>query len=160
MKKVGLIGQLVMIAALLLTGCGSASSAQGSLQQLPQPPQPVIEWSGKTAATVATSYCWSNNGEAICADTAAPPELIANQKPAPLQVKPGATLSVTYAQAPNANTLRVTQWNGMNEVAQTLENGNQWKAPEQPGWYLYDVRGNWTQGDAGHAFVIEVKNNI
>ncbi|MGN7471573.1 hypothetical protein [Brevibacillus sp. SAFN-007a] len=25
----------------------------------------------------------------------------------------------------------------------------QWKAPEQPGWYLFAVRGRWSQGDAG-----------
>ncbi|GAB1533571.1 MULTISPECIES: hypothetical protein [Brevibacillus] len=155
MKKVGLLGQLILIATVLLTGCGNESSAQGA-----EPPQPVIEWSGKTAATVPSSSCWSYNSESVCKDTAAPPELIAEHKPAPLQVKPGATLTVTFAQQPTANTLKVTQWNGINEVEQAVENGNQWKAPEQPGWYLFDVRGQWTQGDAGHAFVIEVKDNI
>ncbi|KMZ39954.1 MULTISPECIES: hypothetical protein [Bacillales] len=155
MKKVGLLGQLILIATLLLTGCGNGSSAQGA-----EPPQPVIEWSGKTAATVPSSSCWSYHSESVCKDTAAPPELIAEHKPAPLQVKPGATLTVTFAQQPTTNTLKVTQWNGINEVEQALENGNQWKAPEQPGWYLFDVRGQWTQGDAGHAFVIEVKDNI
>ncbi|MFS0558441.1 hypothetical protein [Brevibacillus sp. 179-C9.3 HS] len=160
MKKVGVFCQLFLLTTLLLTGCGGGSSAQGTSQSLTEPPQPVIAWSGKTAATVPASSCWSYNNEAICKDTAAPPELVAEQKPAPLQVKPGATLTVTFAQPPTANTLKVTQWNGMKEVEQAVENGNQWKAPEQPGWYLFDVRGQWTQGDAGHAFVIEVKDNI
>ncbi|ATF14644.1 hypothetical protein HPY28_08035 [Brevibacillus sp. HB1.2] len=159
MKKVGWIGQLFLIATLLLTGCGNGSSAQGT-SQLAEPPQPVIEWSGKTAVTVPASSCWSYNNESICKDMAAPPELVAEHKPAPLQVRPGATMTITFAQQPTTNTLKVTQWNGMKEVEQVIENGNQWKAPEQPGWYLFDVRGQWAQGDAGHAFVIEVKDSI
>ncbi|MED1955749.1 hypothetical protein ABER61_11305 [Brevibacillus formosus] len=42
MKKVGWLGQLFLIATLLLTGCGNGSSTQGTAQ-LTEPPQPVIE---------------------------------------------------------------------------------------------------------------------
>lgn len=79
-------------------------------------------------------------------------------KPRPLSVKPGATLTVTFPQAPLEETLRVTQWIGTEQIEQLLENGNEWKAPEVPGWYMFDVRGEWDQGDAGHAFVIEVRS--
>ncbi|EKS54298.1 hypothetical protein D186_23586, partial [Citrobacter freundii ATCC 8090 = MTCC 1658 = NBRC 12681] len=81
------------------------------------------------------------------------------QKPKPLQVSPGAVLTVTFSPPPTDESLTVAQWIGTKRIEQLLENGNQWKVPEQPGWYLFDVRGQWSQGDAGHAFVIEVRQN-
>ncbi|GEB34364.1 MULTISPECIES: hypothetical protein [Brevibacillus] len=159
MKKVEKIAPLYMAAVLLLTGCQLGMLNQSSFQELAQPPAPVIAWKGKTAVTVPTSYCWNYENEGVCMDMAAPPEVIGEQKPKPLQVNPGAMLTVTYSPPPTTESLTVAQWIGSKRIEQLLENGNQWKAPEQPGWYLFDVRGQWSQGDAGHAFVIEVREN-
>jgi len=160
MKMVGIAAQLYLTAALLLTGCQNSFSTQAKSQELAGPPEPIIAWKGKSAATVPTASCWSYENEAHCTDMAAPPEIVGELKPKPLQVKPGATLSVTYTEAPTENSLRVTQWIGTKQIEQLLENGNQWKAPDQPGWYLFDVHGQWKQGDAGYAFVIEVQDSL
>lgn len=149
-----------LTVSLLLSGCQIGMIHTAKPQELAKPPEPVISWKDKSAVTVPASSCWSYQNEGVCTDTAAPPELVAEKKPKPLQVKPGATLSVTYAVPPTENSLRVTQWIGIEQIEQALENGNQWKAPDQPGWYLFDVRGEWNQGDAGHAFVIEVKDGL
>ncbi|EJL41943.1 hypothetical protein BAG01nite_13810 [Brevibacillus agri] len=159
MKKVERIAALYVATALLLAGCQIGWVHQPHSQQLAQPPEPVIAWQGKTAATVPTSSCWSYENEAVCKDMAAPPEVIGEQKPKPLQVSPGAVLTVTFSPPPTDESLTVAQWIGTKRIEQLLENGNQWKVPEQPGWYLFDVRGQWSQGDAGHAFVIEVRQN-
>ncbi len=157
MKKVGIIARLCLTAAVLLTGCQPWQTSVSTAKQLPHPPDPLISWQGKSAATVPTSSCWEYEGQSECIDMAAPPEVIGEKKPKPLSVQPGATLTVTFPQPPIEKTLRVTQWLGTKQMDQSLENGNEWKAPEQPGWYLFDVRGQWEQGDAGHAFVIEVR---
>ncbi|WP_301169522.1 hypothetical protein [Brevibacillus nitrificans] len=158
MKMDGKIIRYCLAATLLLTGCQFWQTNQAAPKQLPQPPAPSITWMGKTAVTVPTSSCWHYESQGVCKDTAAPPEIIGEMKPRPLSVKPGATLTVTFPQAPLEETLRVTQWIGTEQIEQPLENGNEWKAPDVPGWYMFDVRGEWDQGDAGHAFVIEVRS--
>ncbi|WP_103109951.1 hypothetical protein [Brevibacillus reuszeri] len=159
MKKVGIAAQL-FLTAVLLTGCQSSFFNQAKSQELAQPPEPTIAWKGKSATTVPTSSCWQYENVGHCIDKAAPPEIIGEMKPKPLQVNPGAVLSVTYTAPPEENSLRVTQWIGTKQIEQLLENGNEWKVPDQPGWYLFDVRGQWSQGDAGHAFVIEVRDTL
>jgi hypothetical protein len=159
MKMTGIAKSICLAAILLVTGCQAASIEGTSGQELQTPPTPAISWQGQSAVTVPTSSCWSVGDQAICKDTAAPPEIIGEMKPAPLQVKPGAIVTISFTHPPAEKSLVVNQWVGTSQIEQTLENGTQWKAPEQPGWYMYDVRGEWEQGDAGHAFVIEVKSN-
>lgn len=143
----------------LFVGYQALATDRTHSQDLPNPPKPQIVWNGKTAATVATSSCWSYEDHDTCMDTAAPPEVISQMKPAPLQVEPGAALTISFSKSPKKDTLKVTRWNGAQRSEQVLENGNQWLAPDVPGWYLYDVRAEWNQGDAGYAFVIEVRGS-
>jgi len=158
MHKIRTALHFFLTSVLFLAGC-QTSANQPAQQALPTPPTPVISWNDKSAVSVPTSSCWSYENTGTCIDTAAPPEVIGEKKPTAMQVKPGAVITVSYALPPEEQSLRVTQWIGSNQIEQVLENGNQWKAPEQPGWYLFDVHANWEQGDAGHAFVIEVKSN-
>lgn len=158
MKHKGLFISICMAVALSLTGCGLWQSNQAGTRSLPEPPKPVISWNGKTAVTIPTSSCWSYENQGVCIDMAAPPEVVGEKKPNPLSVNPGAILTVTYELAPKDESLRITQWLGTQQIEQPIENGNQWKAPDSPGWYLFDIRGEWAQGDAGHAFVIEVRD--
>ncbi|MDH4618154.1 hypothetical protein JZI27_13850 [Brevibacillus sp. AY1] len=159
MKMSGIAMKMCLASMLLLAGCQADSIDRAAQQPFLTPPNPVIAWKEKSAMTVPTSFCWSVEDEATCTDTAAPPEIIAEKKPSPLQVQPGAVLTISYDLPPAEQSMVVTQWVGSSQIEQTLENGNQWKVPEQPGWYLFDVRAQWDQGDAGHAFVIEVKSN-
>ncbi|MED4784967.1 hypothetical protein [Brevibacillus choshinensis] len=156
MKNVGII-RICLAATVLLTGCQFWQTNQSTTKQLPAPPDPVISWKGQSAVTIPTSSCWHYEDQGVCTDTAAPPEIVGEKKPKALSVQPGATLTVTFPQPPIEKSLRVTQWLGIDQIEQLLENGNEWKAPKEPGWYLFDVRGQWDQGDAGHAFVIEVR---
>lgn len=160
MKQIGIALQICLTSILLLSGCQASKIDQTAPQELPAPPKPTIAWNDKTAVAVPTSSCWSYDSQATCRDTAAPPEVIGEQKPAPLQVQPGAILTITYEQPPLEKSLVLTQWIGTDQVRQELKGGNKWKAPEQPGWYLFDVRARWQQGDAGHAFVIEVRSDM
>ncbi|WP_400164781.1 hypothetical protein ACAF76_005845 [Brevibacillus sp. TJ4] len=123
------------------------------------PPKPKIAWNENRAVTVPTSFCWSYDNQATCTDTAAPPEIVGEHKPAPLQVQPGAIVTISYEQPPVEKSLVLTQWVGNNQIEHELQQGNMWQAPEEPGWYLFDVRAQWEQGSAGHVFVIEVRNN-
>jgi hypothetical protein len=129
------------------------------MRELPEPPKPTIAWKEKTAVAVPTSSCWSYGSEAACIDTAAPPELIGEKNPPPLQVKPGAVITISYEHPPADQSLVLTQWSGSDPITRELPNDGKWTAPEQPGWYLFDVRARWQQGDAGHAFVIEVRSS-
>lgn len=159
MKLIRIVMKICLTSTLLLAGCQADSIDEAVQQPLLAPPSPVITWKEKSATTVPTSFCWKVDGEATCTDTAAPPEIIAEKKPSPLQVQPGAILTISYDLPPEEQSMVLTQWIGSSRIEQTLENENQWRAPEQPGWYLLDVRAQWDQGDAGHAFVIEVKSN-
>lgn len=147
-----------LTSVLLLAGCQILEN-KPTQQAFSTPPTPLISWKDKSAVSVPTSYCWTYENTGTCVDTAAPPEVIAEKKPAAMQVKPGAVITISYDLPPVEKSLSIYRWVGSSQIEQAVENGNQWKAPDQPGWYLYDVRAQWDQGDAGHAFVIEVKSN-
>lgn len=156
MKQAGIVAQVCLSSILLLSGC---QALQDAGQDLSTPPKPSIVWNEKKAVAVPTSSCWSYGSQSACIDTAAPPEVIGELKPAPLQVQPGAIVTISYEQPPQEESLVLTQWIGSNQVEQEMESGNKWRAPEEPGWYLFDVRAEWEQGSAGHAFVIEVRTD-
>jgi len=157
MKRSSRILQICLTAILLLSGCQVERT--GTKGQLPEPPRPKIAWNGKTAEVLLTSYCWSYGKKGRCVDTPGPVTIIERWNPHPLQVTPGAVITLSYELPPDENSIMLSQWMDGDPVEQALDEDGRWTAPEQPGWYMYEVRARWPQGDAGHAFVIEVRNS-
>ncbi len=135
----------LLLLLVLLVGCAVGPK---------EPPTPVVA-AGKIAVPVTRgSYCWMSGTKGVCADTAAPPDLLEAVGYQPAVVPGGATLSITFPVAPTEGP-SVNLWEAGGPV--TLPYGGTVVLPDAPGIYTYDVSARWKEGSASFAFQVEVK---
>ena len=104
--------------------------------------------------SIRGSYCWQSKGEGVCIDTAAPHELIEQEKYTYAKVKPNETIEFKYDQTPSNITIQ--QWiveNDYKEIATTLR----FKAPAAKGKYIISALVRFANGDLTDTIAIEVE---
>lgn len=100
-----------------------------------------------SAEVEQSTYCWEAGSRATCADYGLPEaddlQLIT--------VKPGDAIDIVYHADP------------MESSFFQIEDGELVPAepvvPDEPGIYLYEIGGEWAQGDSRYVFGIRVPEN-
>lgn len=137
-----LIGLLVGVGGIYV-----AVSWFGDRDDSVKPPLPTVRVGSVTAEVEQSTYCWEAGSRATCADYGLPEaddlQLIT--------VKPGDAIDVVYHADP------------MESSFFQIEDGELVPAepvvPDEPGIYLYEVGGEWTQGDSRYVFGVRVPGN-
>lgn len=120
------------------------------------PPTPSITTAdGKKITAMRGSYCWRNKSTGVCADSDAPPAIIAHYQTMPITVASEDEIHIRFSKPPIESG--VNQWTNDNDAVATQMSGDLFTAPKQQGVYIYDVYAHWEQGSASYAFVIEVQ---
>lgn len=101
------------------------------------------------------TYSWSSFGKGVCADYAAPYDMMKDKK-IPV-VLPETTLIIKFDYKPKKNTLRVNQWIEKKPVEQQIIDSNKIKVPKEKGVYIYDVVASWKEGTRSYSFAVEIK---
>ncbi|MBO8173287.1 MAG: hypothetical protein H0Z33_15550 [Bacillaceae bacterium] len=135
---------------LLLISAGCSTDEAGSLQL--QPPIPMVTAMDQQLKVIQGSYCWQAFGKGECADTAAPPALVKGHMP--LEASPGSAVNISFHYEPD--TMEVRLWEDDDTIPVTLDQGKTFVLPEQPGYYIYSIHGQWPEGDASYAFAVRV----
>ena len=104
--------------------------------------------------SIRGSYCWQSKGEGVCVDTAAPHEMIEQEKHTYAKVKPNETIEFKYDQTPTHITIQ--QWIAdydYEEIATTAR----FKAPVEKGKYIISSLVRFANGDLIDTIAIEVE---
>ena len=104
--------------------------------------------------SIRGSYCWQSKGEGVCVDTAAPHEMIEQEKHTYIIVKPNETIEFKYDQTPTNLTLQ--QWivdYDYEEISTTAR----FKAPAEKGKYIITALVRFANGDLTDTIAIEVE---
>ena len=119
------------------------------------PPSPIVKADGKKIETARGSYCWETKWNAVCADSVAPPEIIAHDQMLPVAVAPEAKITIAFKDKPTESGVNV--WTTEKDATTVPLINEAFIAPKEQGIYIYDVYAHWEKGSASYAFVIKVK---
>ncbi|WP_353047828.1 hypothetical protein [Exiguobacterium sp. s22] len=136
-----------MILLFILVGAGIVYFAMtlfGDGEDPVKPPLPTVRVGSVTTEVEQSTYCWESGNQATCADYGLPEaddlQLIT--------VKPGDRIDVVYHADP------------MESSFNRIEDGEIVSAdaivPDEPGVYLYEIGGEWKQGDSRYVFGVRV----
>lgn len=144
---------LLLFFFLLLMGCSNTQAA------INEPPSLFIVSDGVRHDTKLGSYCWSNAGSSVCADTAGPLDLLEDETPIKVSANQSIKFEIDY-EAPSKISVNQIR-HGNKEAAVDISNG-QMIAPRNEGIYYFAYSALWTDedipnGDALYAFAIEVE---
>lgn len=103
---------------------------------------------GSVSAEVEQStYCWETGNQATCAEYGLPEadnlQLIT--------VKPGDRIDVVYHAEPMTSSF--------NRIEDGELISSEAIVPDEPGVYLYEIGGEWKQGDSRYVFGVQVPEN-
>ena len=117
------------------------------------PPKATITIDDKELSYQKGSYCWSDSGQGVCADTVGAEDLTKDVEP--LVVNKNGSINISYEEQPSELFVRMLK-NG-NEV-QKMQDKYEVKVPSEAGTYVYNVFARWKdKGDASLAFKITVQ---
>ena len=144
---------LLLFFFFMLMGCSNTQPAMN------EPPDLFIVIDGVRHETKLGSYCWSNGGSSVCADTAGPLELLKDETPIKVSANQSIKFKFDYEE-PSEVGLNQVQY-GNKETAVELSD-RQMKAPKDAGIYYFAYSAFWEDedipnGDALYAFAIEVE---
>ena len=91
----------------------------------------------------------------MCVDTVPTPELLGDQ--APVVVPSRSTLTFQFDRAPRE--VSAGRWHNTQYVKQEItgKKQNMIVVPSAEGTYMYEIFGNWIEGDVGYSLVIAVR---
>lgn len=148
-----------MALALLMEGCAPRPQRPVPSAPAPEPEASlpeirVVSDGGEEVPAVRGSYCWSGSGRSVCADSVAPPELVASLSPAPVPRE--SILGFRFARRPVEGSLEVRRWTGTASERVRFVRPGAFALPEQSGEYVYSVSARWPEGDVTWAFRVRV----
>nr|WP_215144068.1 hypothetical protein [Exiguobacterium qingdaonense] len=109
-----------------------------------KPPLPTVRVGSMSAEVEQSTYCWESGERATCADYGLP-EADELQL---ITVKPGDRIDVVYHAEPMTSSFHRIEDGELVEAEHVV--------PNEPGIYLYEVGGEWGQGDSRYVFGIRV----
>lgn len=120
------------------------------------PYSPLIETEEKDQVEVTEgSYCWGTVLMAQCVDKIYTDAVEMAADARLTEVRPGEVLTIDYSRKPLDGSLQLILWE--SEIQQRIDiNEEQFKAPVEPGEYVYETRAEWKKGVGIHAFRIIV----
>ncbi|MFD2043308.1 lipoprotein [Ornithinibacillus salinisoli] len=127
-----------------LTGC--QSSDIGDLK----PPEPTITVDNQEISYTMGTYSWSENGKAVNADSASPPELVEEVN----EVSSGETISIDFDYEPTSIEIGIWANNGADFKGL---DSNQIVLPNEKGEFIYVIHASWAEGDGIYALSIRTK---
>ncbi len=117
-----------------------------------KPPIPKLTYQGEPVKVIQGSYGWTTFTKGVQAESPIPPELVKNI--IPTSVVPQANLKVTFDYKPNGVDLML--WTKAGPRGYNIDH-NTIIMPEDKGIYVFEIKGEWDQGDSIYAFKIKVK---
>lgn len=136
-----------IVLLFLLVGVGMiyfVVTLLGDGEDTVKPPLPTIRVGSVTAEVEQSTYCWESGNQATCADYGLPEaddlQLIT--------VKPGDRIDVVYHAKPEASSFNRIE-DGELVPAEPI-------VPDEPGIYLFEIGGEWAQGDSRYVFGVRV----
>nr|WP_214758324.1 hypothetical protein [Exiguobacterium sp. s123] len=139
-----------MILLFILVGAGIVYFAMtlfGDGEDGVKPPLPTVRVGSVSAEVEQSTYCWESGNQATCADYGLPEaddlQLIT--------VKPGDRIDVVYHAEPMTSSF--------NRIEDGELVSSELVVPDKPGIYLYEVGGEWSQGDSRYVFGVRVPEN-
>ncbi|WLD93422.1 hypothetical protein [Alkalihalobacillus sp. AL-G] len=124
-------------------------------QNLLVPPEPSIYINGVGIPFERGSYCWQENNQAVCADTAGAKELM--RESAAFVVREGEFIWIDFDLQPS--TIDTTLFTSNQEQMIDMKEG-QIKLPSDPGIYIIELFVRWEhKGDAMYAFKIKIPSD-
>jgi len=116
-----------------------------------KPPIPKVTYQSEPIKVLQGSYGWITFTTGVEAEYPIPPELVKNI--IPTSVVPQANLKVTFDYKPN--DVDVMLWTEAGPREYNIDH-NTVIMPEDKGIYVFEIRGEWDQGDSIYAFKIKV----
>lgn len=121
------------------------------------PYEPDIETEQKEHLNVTEgSYCWGSSLLFQCVDKIYTSPIDMAAAVSVVDVRPGEVLTIDYSRHPIEDSLELTLWESETKQERIEVNDLQFKAPSEPGEYVYLVQANWKKGDGNHSFRIKV----
>lgn len=150
-----ILSLFLLFTPLLLAGClkeGEHTSEPSS----ETPPNLRITVGEETVTAVRGSYQWSYRLEDGTtanknASAAAPPELVKEKQA--INVTPGTEIGLDFGKEPDDYKVKVWDSN-TNEVKESYD---ELVLPNSDGIVIYEILGEWDQGDVSYAFTVDVR---
>ncbi|MGN7479449.1 cAMP-binding protein [Solibacillus silvestris] len=141
----------VIIGIIVLIIAGRYYLAQNEAAELPAV---TVVTNEQTIDSVRGSYCWHSAGEGICVDTAAPHEIVMDQKMSYVKVQPGEVMEFQYSQ--NVTSVSVQQWLTDYDYKE-IATSPRFNAPTEKGTYIISSMARFSNGDVTDTIAIEVE---
>ena len=104
--------------------------------------------------SIRGSYCWQSKGEGVCVGTAAPHEIIDQEKHIYTKVKPNETIDFKYDQM--HTNITIQQWI-LDDDYEEIATNARFKAPAEKGKYIISALVRFANGDLIDTIAIEVE---
>jgi len=117
-----------------------------------KPPMPKVTYQNEPIEVLQGSYGWETFTKSVQADSPIPPELVENITPT--IVAPQGNLKIKFDYKPN--NVEVLLWTEAGPLKYNIDH-NTVIMPENEGIYVFEIRGQWDQGDSIYAFKINIK---
>jgi hypothetical protein len=98
------------------------------------------------------SFCWSEWGKGLCADTAGPLELA--EEMAPFVAEKGETVNLEFEKKPTAVSVYQVETDEPIRQSASLDS---FQLPQQEGTYIFDIVADWRQGDVSYVIKIAIE---
>lgn len=153
----------VLVLLILIAGCSKETGQEPINEQEENNGPPTVQL--KTGDTVYPteqgSYCWRNENSADCLSLGLPAEILENIKPIKVSSKQTITLLMKRQPSQQLLTIESSETNQIDKI--TLNETNQFKAPDIDGIYILNYYAIWekdssgTSGDSSYVFKIQVQ---
>lgn len=135
----------ILVIGLLLVGGVLLTMSFWKSESSLRPPLPTVRVGSVTAEVKQSTFCWSDNGQAVCEDHGLPEADDLQLVP----VKPGDAIDVTFHAEPSNFSF--------NQIIDGELVSSDQVVPDEPGVYLFETGGDWEQGDSRYVFGVEVE---
>jgi hypothetical protein len=143
-RSIGVVASLVVA----LTVCG------------PAPLPTATAALGSTHVSLARgSYCWSNWGKGVCADSAGAETLLRSGYLKPLEIAAGQKARITLSPSPRT-TAAAMAYSDNGASGAVDFSGGLLVLPSQPGTYVYSISGTWPEGDVQFYLPVKLTTSV
>ena len=151
---------LIELSMFLFVGCNNVSNKatelineESNIYEKMNIPTLNVTCGSENILVEKGGYTWSTGNESITVD-AASPEQIADKMEGN-KVLPESQLTLSFSETPNK--VNVVDWSKTQNNTFTFEN-NKMIVPKEEGTYVYEVIGEWEQGQISFTIKLVVSN--
>ncbi|GGF13847.1 hypothetical protein GCM10010954_10760 [Halobacillus andaensis] len=139
--------RFLVFVVFLLAGCSS--------NQMDEPPAGKVQVNDQKVDLESGAYQWERgtlfSKETVTTDSASPTEMAEAMDKEKVQAEAEAEISFSE----QAEDIQVYLWENEQEMEHISEEGT-WTLPSESGEYVYEVLGQWPQGEVSYTMVVQV----